>query len=46
VEPQNLEEAEHKVVEEREIVDENPYMWYERAMKFISRERDWWWTIS
>ena len=38
VEPQNLEEAEHKVVEERVIVDENQYVRYKRAMKLISRE--------
>ncbi len=33
-----MEEAEHKVVEERVIVDENQYMRYKRAMKLISRE--------
>ncbi len=38
VEPQNLEEAEHKVAEERVIVDENQYLRYKRAMKLLSRE--------
>jgi hypothetical protein len=38
VDPQNLEEAEKKVAEERVLVDENQYVRYKRAMNLISRE--------
>ena len=38
VEPQNLEEAEKKLAEERALVDENQYMRYKRAMRLISND--------
>jgi hypothetical protein len=38
MEPQNLEEAEQKIAEERALADENQYVRYKRAMQLISNE--------
>jgi hypothetical protein len=38
VKPQNFEEAERKIAEERALVDENQYVRYKRAMRLISND--------